>query len=749
MGRGWTVSPVWRLIGAALALSLVAAPAFDSAVFNGLFRLDARMIDLWQRLSPPDEPSGEIVVVGIDGAAMREKGRWPWGRDVLAELVMIIADAGPRSLTLDVLLTEPGPYSQVGLMRAFRSDGPAAIELLKSDPDARLARAIGRAPTALAVAGGSEAAAVGLASQMQCAPRALITGAAARPYHVECLLFPLAIFEARAAGYAVSYAEQDLDGVVRRARAFVTQPYEEREGEVSLAIFPGLPVAALTTCARESPGADCLSYDREAAFLSEAGSSLTGHELRLESPPGGGRTPPPPAPMTSGLGFWLDFGALAALGPSEEPRPGSASLISAAALFHGDAGEIARLAGRDVIVGLTRLGAIDRYTTPLAGPTGAPGAIIQALAADNILTGRVLANPGWARLLVWGYAGLIALLALTRFGLRGLTPMIVAVAGFIAAPILASWLAFELGGLVLFGASPALAAALGGVPVVLGRIFAIRGDLYSAREVSARADARMDAARSIQLGSLPFDADFSAMGFETAALCRPAQEVGGDFFELFRLSDGRLFGAVGDVSGKGLEASLVTALSKSIAGAVTDRTAGPLGAALGEISREFMRQAPTEWRRDKGGFVTLALARIDPATGEAEFAAAGCEAPTVIGADGAIRPLTLPEVAPLGWIENARFETATLTLAPGDTVAMFTDGVTEAETPGGALFGPDRTRDLLSEAAPNGAAAAIGALEAAVSAHQAGREATDDTTILVIRHQGAARRCGAQSGEID
>ncbi|MFV0303295.1 MAG: PP2C family protein-serine/threonine phosphatase, partial [Paracoccus sp. (in: a-proteobacteria)] len=205
-------------------------------------------------------------------------------------------------------------------------------------------------------------------------------------------------------------------------------------------------------------------------------------------------------------------------------------------------------------------------------------------------------------------------------------------------------------------------------------------------------------------------------------------------------SDGRLFAAVGDVSGKGLEASLVTALSKSIAGAVTDRTDGPLGAALAQIGREFVRQAPRSWRRDKGGFVTLVAARIDPATGEAEFAAAGCEPPTVIGADGARRRIDLPAVAPLGWVERPQFETARLSLTPGDVILMFTDGVTEAETPEGALFGQDHAEAIAAAEAASGAQRLIDGLDGAIRAHQAGRPPTDDTTILAVEWTGKPAR---------
>ena len=95
-GRGMSVAPFWRVIGAGLAFALAASLNFSNDAFNAFYRLDARLTDQWQRLSGADAPSGEVVVVGIDGPAIREKGRWPWGRGDLAELVERIAAEEPR-----------------------------------------------------------------------------------------------------------------------------------------------------------------------------------------------------------------------------------------------------------------------------------------------------------------------------------------------------------------------------------------------------------------------------------------------------------------------------------------------------------------------------------------------------------------------------------------------------------------------------------------------------------------------------
>lgn len=730
-GRGMSVAPFWRVIAAGLTFALAASVNFNDAAFNMFYRIDARLTDQWQRLSSSDEPSGEVVVVGIDGPAIREKGRWPWSRSDLADLVERVAAEGPRSITLDILLTEPGPYSDVNLMRAFRASGPDVIALRAVNPDAKLARALTIAPVALAVAGGTSQAINDLRDLTQCADPALLGADDARAYYVECLLFPLPQFEIETDAYAVTYTRQDLDGIVRRASAFVAQPYINENGVKDEVLITAMPVAALTACAAENP--KCPSYDAEATlFEAGAGSAFSLKLTRAEG------ASPPAVPLTPSLDFWMDFGALKALSPAPpDTAPEGAQTISAASVFLENEAELARIKDRHVFIGLTRIGAIDQHTTPMSFEAGVPGVVIQALAADNLLAGRALAAPSWARQAVTLFLIALGALALVRFMMTSAPALAGLGLGLIAAPLALSWASFEFGGLIIGGATPAIGAFAAVAPVLYGRIAAIRRELANARESQARDEERMDAARAIQLGSLPFQADYADIGFETASICRPAQEVGGDFFELFELSDGRLFAAVGDVSGKGLEASLVTALSKSISGAVTDRVAGPLGDAFREVSREFIRQAPRAWREEKGGFVTLVAARIDPATGEAEFACAGCEAPTVIDADGVLKPVDLPDVAPLGWIENATFETASMTLSPGDTIIMFTDGVTEAETPSGVLYGQEQA-EKTAAGAPAGAAAMLSTLEAAVLTHQAGGAPTDDTTILAVTWRGPA-----------
>ncbi|MGB0505460.1 MAG: SpoIIE family protein phosphatase [Pikeienuella sp.] len=722
-GAGITVGFFWRFLSGLLGGALMFSALYTQSGAGLIYRLDMQVLDLWQRMAPADEPTGKVVVVGIDKAAIRDHGRWPWDRSKLAELVEQVAKAKPASLTLDILLTEPGPYSDLSLFRKFRGKAGSVIESRGESPDARLARALSLVPTTLAVAGGGPTTIDEGWPQAQCADPTLVNGSEARPYYVPCLLYPLNEFYNVAAD-AISLGDQDTDGVVRRARALVAQPYFDDESQTVKEYFiKAMPVAAITTCA--SPGETCPRVQLDVkAFTAAAGPFQSTYRLPLVQTDLSLSGPP----LTDRLSFWLDYGAM--------PEMAETAIVSADDILDQAADQSARLTGKHVFLGLTRIGEIDRHTTPLATESGAPGVLIQALAADNLLGDRAFDENQWAHKLAIYFGFALALGSIFRFGISNLSILTGLGVVLLIGPLINSYILFMHLQMLFRPSLYMLAVLIAGSPIVFGRIMAIRRDLAIEEIRGARDGERINAAREIQLGSLPFDADFSDIGIETGKICRPSQEVGGDFFELFQLSDNRLFGVVGDVSGKGLEASLVTSLSKSISGAVADRTTGPIGEALTQISREFIRQAPRDWRLEKGGFVTFVAVRIDPKTGEAEFAAAGCEPPVVVSADGTHHTINLPSVAPLGWIEDATFETVTYQMQPGDSIAMFTDGVTEAETPEGALFGQERAEQIVSQSAAGGASEILARLEAEVLAHQQGHDPTDDTTILTLTWRG-------------
>lgn len=740
--KGFQVGVLWRLTGVILTAGLYFLTQPNAPLRLALYQLDTSVIDLWQQISPQDEPSGKVVVVGIDAAAISEIGRWPWGRQDLAELVNAVAEGKPKSVSLDILLSEPGVYSQERLFHVFKQNVAEAQALLQIDPDAALVAALSRIPAAAAVAGAPRGGG-GIdpdADTAQCMSPAIINSDAMEPYFVECLLYPQSQYW-DVASDAVTAADDDLDGVVRRSHAIVGQRLTDPDTGKQIDLFAAaFPVATLTACAGVDP--TCPDLALHPADITTDVDAWEGYRLPWVQTEG---APPPTTPLNASFSFWLDFGALPALvthtGEGQAPPH---SVISARDVYNFEPDALARIAGKHVLIGLTRVGDVDQHTTPLATETGTPGVVIQALAADNILTGRAIDQPAWADCAGQVFVGLMILLALLRFGFGSVAVLSIILLFFIAAPIAFSWYAFEYRAEVAFPALPTLAAIFAGLPIFLGRVSSLRRDLADAKEHAIDQASRMGVLHDMQIGSLPFDADFTEYGVDTASICRPSKEVGGDFFELQRLADGRLFGAVGDVMGKDVHASLVSVISKTIAGSVTNRTGGVLGDAFEEISKEFLRLAPTNWLNDQGGFVTLVATRLDAETGEAEFAAAGADTPIVVSKDGEIRDLELPSVAPFGWLESPKFVTAKLRLNPGDSVIMFTDGVTEAPEPtddkapptGTIEFGYERAQAAAKDAAEGGADAILHLLDQRITQHLAGGDPIDDTTILVMTYQG-------------
>lgn len=740
--KGFQVGVLWRLAGALMALGLFVLTQPNGPLRQALYQIDTSIIDLWQRISSADEPSGKVVVVGIDGPAISAIGRWPWGRQDLAELVNAVADAGPKSISLDILLSEPGVYSQDRLFLVFKQNVAEAKALLQIDPDAALVEALSRVPAAVAVAGGFSGGG-GIdpgGENSQCMNPSVVNSDAMKPYFVECLLYPQSLFW-DVARDAVTAADHDLDGVLRRSRALVGQRLTDPETGEQIDLFTAaFPVATLTACAETNP--TCPGLALNPADITTDVDEWEGYRLPWAQTEG---IPPPPTPLNASFSFWLDFGALPALvthnGEGQAPPN---SVVSALDVFNLEPDALARIAGKHVVIGMTRIGDIDRHTTPLAGESGTPGVVLQALAADNILTGRSLDQPAWADRVGQAFAGLMILLALLRFGFGSVGVLTIILLVLITAPVAFSWYAFEHRAEIVFPALPAFAAVLAGLPIFLGRVSSLRRDLADAKEDAIDQASRMGVLHDMQIGSLPFEVDFTEFGVDTASICRPSKEVGGDFFELQRLADGRLFGAVGDVMGKDVHASLVSVISKTIAGSVTNRTGGVLGDAFEQISDEFLRLAPSNWLNDQGGFVTLVATRLDVETGEAEFATAGADTPIVVSKDGEIRELELPSVAPFGWLDKPTFVTAKLKLNPGDSVIMFTDGVTEAPEPtddkapptGNIEFGYQRAQAAAKDAAKDGAKGILHLLDQRITQHLAGDEPIDDTTILVMTYQG-------------
>ena len=253
------------------------------------------------------------------------------------------------------------------------------------------------------------------------------------------------------------------------------------------------------------------------------------------------------------------------------------------------------------------------------------------------------------------------------------------------------------------------------------------------------ADLRI--AREIQMGMIP--RDFSALerqfGVELAGALEPAREVGGDLYSAFDSGAGRLVICVGDVSGKGIPASLFMVRASSLARLLARESAEP-DRILARLNDELSTDNPS------GMFVTMLCAVYDPASGRLVMANAGHNRPVLLREGEAPCWAVSRLGTALGFEPGLGFERTELMMRAGDTLVLYTDGVNEAFNPADECYGNER---LLRDLAPFGAQAATAVtagLLRQVRSFAAGARQSDDIAILVLR-PGACAAAAAQPAQ--
>jgi sigma-B regulation protein RsbU (phosphoserine phosphatase) len=203
------------------------------------------------------------------------------------------------------------------------------------------------------------------------------------------------------------------------------------------------------------------------------------------------------------------------------------------------------------------------------------------------------------------------------------------------------------------------------------------------------AGKELELARSIQQRLLP-PQEISGDGYRIAARNLAARFVAGDFYDVFRLSDGSVGIVVADVAGKGIGASLIMASAKAVLPLIAE------GRSVAEAMRALNEKLSRELGRRE--FVALAYARYDPHNGSVQLANAGLPDPYIVRADGGpIEALTVPgDRLPLGAMKTAAYESASFQLAGGDRLLLFTDGLPEATLHSGETLGYERLPSFLS-----------------------------------------------------
>lgn len=242
-----------------------------------------------------------------------------------------------------------------------------------------------------------------------------------------------------------------------------------------------------------------------------------------------------------------------------------------------------------------------------------------------------------------------------------------------------------------------------------------------------RIEAELDVAATIQRASLPHD--FSSLEASYAvgvdAVMRPARVVGGDFYDCFALDADRVCLLVADVSDKGMPAALfmmraMTELRECI------RSAATLGEALTFANARLCQQ------NDSALFVTAFVVALDVVTGEVEYANAGHDRPW-LAREGAPSWLGAPAGLPLGALEGFEYDSLGTRLLPGEGVVLYTDGVSEARSADGELFGEGRLEGLLGGMGLGPDVHPCALVDEAVRAFGAGAEQADDVTVCALR----------------
>jgi sigma-B regulation protein RsbU (phosphoserine phosphatase) len=242
-----------------------------------------------------------------------------------------------------------------------------------------------------------------------------------------------------------------------------------------------------------------------------------------------------------------------------------------------------------------------------------------------------------------------------------------------------------------------------------------------------RMAGELAVARDIQLGIVPsiFPPFPHRRDVDVHASLESAREVGGDLYDFQFVDEDRLYVALGDVSGKGVPASLFMAVTITLLRAVSQRTVAP-DEVLARLNAALCRN------NESSMFVTLFFAVYDVRTGELRYSTGGHPPPYVVGPGGEVTALSQVAGAGLGVCEGIEFGVGELTLRPDEALLLYSDGVTEAMDAAGALFGERRLEEALRAGALD-AGGLTEAVRAAVQRFTGGAEQSDDLTLLAVR----------------
>jgi phosphoserine phosphatase RsbU/P len=240
-----------------------------------------------------------------------------------------------------------------------------------------------------------------------------------------------------------------------------------------------------------------------------------------------------------------------------------------------------------------------------------------------------------------------------------------------------------------------------------------------------RLEKELQVAAEIQLSILPDELpEISGINFGACML--PARQVGGDFYDVFTITEKHIGVLIGDVADKGVPSALFMARTHALFMAEADMDLPPNEVML-LVNKHITRL------QKSSQFVTVLYGILDLENNEFTYARAGHEPPLIVHADGVVERLPHSSGMAIGLWENITLDQRVIKLSSGDTLLLYTDGMTDCRDPHGESFGLERIKTLLGSFVKNNGQEICDQLLASLLKYQNGSKQDDDVTLVSIQ----------------
>lgn len=642
-----------------------------------------------------DSGSSFPVIVDIDEKSLEAMGQWPWPRYKTAKLFEKIADANPASICLDILFPEPDRTSLNHISQEIEKEFGLDVNLKNipdefTDNDVYLARVLARGPFVLGykfgLSGISKFAESAVPLEVFFQKQSRLDNININLYKARSIVGPIRKFHTVIDRTGFVNMQPDSDGIIRKVPLLMR--FENQ-------IYPSLALATFMQ-----------TINKNSILIKTSNIGLESLQV-------------------SGINIPLD--TRGNLLVKYRKKPESIKHISALDIFNDTIDFKKALTGKIVFVGTSASGLKDVYATPLESLF--PGVEIHATIVDNILHQDFLQRPEWsigAELFITVLSGIIIIFALAYMG---------PVTSFF---LLVSYLSMLwMGSLLLMTKSNIFFSPIYPLMTVVGNFVFLGFLRFRIAEKQAikhkmeiqNIESELNVAKEIQMGVIPKtfppfpDQDY----FDLYADLIPAREVGGDLYDFFFIDEDNLCFTIGDVSGKGVPASLFMVITRTLV-----KNLAPLFPA----PKDMMTQINTILTVDnpKGLFVSLFIAVINLKTGHIRYANGGHNLPVIISKSKEVYYKEGRSGPVVGAMPGVQFEELSFTLKPGDGILLYTDGVTEAMNKKNQEFTETRLLQECQLCKKESAKSLILKILKQVRQHAGTKAQSDDIALMMLKY---------------